>query len=1220
MSFSCPPSELQLYVLETLSFSGNNGLTLAEMWVKVSNKVNQALNLCSLDDFQKQIIWQWIFFHNDSNEESLQLYVLKDSKPVAIQPNYAEFTRESDAENTFRIKPTDDTQFKYLTNSEGSKKMRLQLGEKSFELLVEIARHGPSGVISSELCKNTGQDPRSLPMRFKKLEEFGFIKKTPYFDQAARLHTNLCVHYKFAKVTPKFEDNSVLRNANRFKQLIVQAVKQAPTNLRIFKDLKSQLKLDDCKSAHKFFDAMVESLHKNGYVEKVMVKDSEIDRLIYCVKYVKDLPRVLYDVYDYIEDPSNISLQIEEDMKSSPIQLPPTINHFFPLAHQLYQQIVDVGSSGATVKAIVRNVSGDATYRPLVRLLDNISSYVLDDSRNLIPIKNYPDFYDSESVVRTYDFLGKFRFYRYYTKSTIAHESVKNHKAKAPKSSPVDSKMSALTKKFFVPLGKTPKGSFIQVNKRPSSSKTSNSTKRPKKLSPIENKENTTVVDFQNVLNLADHVQFSNDPENYDTALDESGRTPEVVTKTPEVVSIKNVGSIVPEISLPEQRKRKSEKSTTNQLTVSLKGKRRRTELLAMIKELGGVTYTTANLRRALDERLGVATMTDIKTLARDISNLIAAGDIRTEDVEFEREKQSFRRRLLILTDENFKPTKEAIDQARENCRLDVGARPKLSDKRVVAAEVKLFETGDYSQRLRRLESLEKEVKLTRRRPVLATTTSSTIPPSSKPPSSRRQTKTARPSSIETKTQTKEEPVNEDIAIMGMKNTKRKKKLSKTTETKLGKRFRQIITFELTDAITLLRAVVISKTFKRGGIDFAQIASLFYYTDELAIKQKWRIVRKKIGGAKAISNAKQSFENIVLKGIEDSSVSVDALENIRFSFFLQLWKDADKAGLESFDKNPLLGTVEENITNYDVKEVPKVFADVFDLLEDNSMRQKESILANNTFFNITHVAPPVKRHNVLRTVLKAIVFTPEEQFTGLQVKQVLSEYSEEDTTEAAQDLMKDREMLYFGATDVPTKFVLTEKVYASINVKLKSKFYHQATKFYEDFVALSQSKKGLIVSQAIDNGQMAALLHLVSTEQAGLCHIDRAQLPVGYESRLVDKEKLACDIVAFANGELTLQRLPKVPIPIGRPCGHVWLDLNGNIHESLWTKIITSVLYYIVFRPGVSAALVHTKLHTVLESNDFDAVIGWLEESKCIYKGKYDGYIVSKNAFSILGF
>jgi transcription factor C subunit 3 len=705
------------------------------------------------------------------------------------------------------------------------------------------------------------------------------------------------------------------------------------------------------------------------------------------------------------------------------------------------------------------------------------------------------------------------------------------------------------------------------------------------------------------------------------TDQDTTTMTTEVAVKTEnEVISINEVESIKPDIVSDGPKKRRSEKKPI--IKVSLKGKRRRLQLIEIIKELGGVTYTTAKLRRSLDERLGVSTTTDIKTLARDISILISTGELEAETIEFERSGQLVKRRLLILTDEKLKPSKEAIEQAKEECLADNGVRNKARDRRIIEGEVTLYETSrPIGKKTKpRLESLGRG----RGGPGVEASTKKERTSGGK---SKRQVK----ASLES------DNVGNDSELMDLDNDvdvlpelvskKHKRKIKpakiKKETSKLTRRFRQTIKFDKSDATTLFRAVVISKSFKRGGIDFEQIALLFDDADEKVIKQKWTMVRKKVGGLQAVTKGKEAFEHIVIKGIEEGVVTTEDLEDIKFSFFLQLWKETDNSVLEAFDKTPLQSSVQDNLSMYNRTEVQETVGDLFEQLEDNSMRQKESILARKTFYNVDLPEITSKDHDELRTVLKAIISTPEEKYTAAQVKQILAQYDDEETKQASMALIRDREMLYYGTDDVTTRFVLTERVQNSLNVKLKPKFFTQAAGFKAHVQSIFEANKGLILSQGIANGEVAALLQLLSTKKTAICHIDKSQLPDGYESRLVDKEKLACDIVAFNDDANAIEDIvsdKRVPIPIGRPCSHIWLDVNGNINEQLWTKIIVAILYFISFRPGIPPYVIYNKLLTVLGYHDFFAVTDWLKSSNYIRQGNYDGYWVTNEWSTVLGF
>ncbi|KAG2733976.1 hypothetical protein G9P44_003501 [Scheffersomyces stipitis] len=1196
MSFNSPPSELVSGILDKLSFSGQNGLTLIELWDYMTSK----LQFNVLDDFQKQIIWQWLFFSNDDNTPLL-LYVTRGDEPLTILPDYKAFVEYEGGENKIRILVTSDTQWRYLTGLEPSKKARVSLGEKPFELLCEIAKYGISGILSPDLCKATGQDPRSLPLRFKKLEECGFIVRKNVYDEKSRQHTSLCVHSKFSGQWHHTEtsEEQTHKNAFKLRQLIVSSVKSAPNNLRSFKDLKKELKMDKTKSSGKFFGAIVEYLHKNGYVEKLMVKIPEDDQLVYSIRYVKDLPKDICDLTDYVEVFNSIDSNVDEEsnfIEDKPVadnheaQEVPYLNNFFPLSNQVLQNIVSSQDSGQTSKEIVRNLAGISGYRPFTRVLDSLASYVVDDHM-LLPLKSYKDLYDDLSLVRSYDYEGKFKLYRYFTRGEFKSSDVKEHKSQ--KNNGIISKLSLLklNDKNYDKLGKIPKGDLMVLRKRINTAPEVRHLKRKK----IEDNTRSS-----RKARKRERVNY----EEQENVVDEAAIEVEDDIQQTGGVTIDSLKPIAPifEAVFPKLRNTNNKRSVTS----SLKGGKRRTELLEIIKELGGVTYTTAKLRRLLDKRLGNSTATDIKTLARDISSLIASKDLDVETIAFCKTGQQITRKLLILTEEEYRPSSEQIQLAKDQCISDVGENRNQKSRRIIESEVTLFSsTGLRKMRQRegRLESLGQADEFSK-------------PPRRKP--AKKDSTNAFDSS--------EVPIQIDVTLPKLASKKHRrrskpnKRINEGTISRSPRRYKSSSKFDKSDATTLFRAIVISKTFMRGSIDFDAIASLFDDMDGKSVKQKWTVVRKSVGGLAAVAKGIEAFEHIIQKGIEDDLVSSEDLENIKFKFFLDLWKDSDGSVLDIEDKMPLFRTKKENSSAYSKVQVSESSSNLYDQLEDNSMRQKESILSGVTFFRREYKLER-KENDEIRTILKAMFATAEENFSQAQVKKILSEFGDDITYKASTALIKDKEVYFYATDGSSDRFVLTDRVYNALSVKITSKFLNQATKFEDNLSEIFHARKGIILSQGILGGQVCSLLHLISNEVASLVHIDKSYKFDGYESRLIDKEKLSCDIVVH-HGKKNIRagRTSKVHVPTGRACSHFWIDLNGNINDNNWKRIILAVLYYIHFRPGIPYAALHYKLHTVLGVRDYESVIKWLVESNCVTRGEDEGLWVSSGWYSILGF
>ncbi|KAK6455073.1 RNA polymerase III transcription factor [Scheffersomyces xylosifermentans] len=1193
MSFTCPPSELVSSILENLSFSGQNGVCLSDLW----NSICLRFHFSQIDDFKKQVIWQWLFF---CNEEPLQLYAIREGETLTILPIYEKFLKKEGTEDSIRILPTADTQWRYLTGLEPSKKSRLQLGEKPFELLCEISKHGSTGILAPELCKATGQDPRSLPMRFKKLQELGFIVRKSVYDENSRQHTSLCIHSKFLeqRQTDNLEDQA-FRNAFKLRQYIVTSTKHAPNNLRSFKDLKKEVKMDKSKSSSKYFGAIVEFLHKNGYVEKLMVKTPEDDRLVYSVKYVKDLPKDIYDLADYVDvfssmDPQEEDISISEDKSQVLMNDIPLFNNFLPLSNQVFEKISSSQQNGSTSYEIIRNFTGVSGYRPFTRLLDVLTSYVADESQ-LLPLKSYKNEYEKYSLVRSYDFEGKFKFYRYFI-TEVLNLPINDAKLKTLKVIPsLSNDLLELNEKYYEALGKTPKGGLFKSS---SNKRAMDGTSRPSKKSKIDSEQSVHESRTRRIKKV-NYKEISDDID------DESKGDLIRDTEYEALVEVDGLEPIEPQVHLEMHRSRTTSQKVIK--TASLKSRRRRAQLIKIIQELGGVTYTTAKLRRMLDERLGNATATDIKTLARDISILITSKELTSQSITFTKSGKDITRKLLILTDDKYRPTKEEIEKTKLKCMEDNGDANKPQSRRIIEGEVSLYSITrtekKKSSKSRRLDSLDEitvqgSKRRRRREPLKEDSTA--------------------PSATDENSDANLLP-----KLVSRKHRKRMKPDKTANEIKssrLPRRFKSNFKFDKSDATTLFRAIVISKSFMKGSIDFKEIAALFDGMDAKTVKQKWTVVRKSVGGLPAVVKGMEAFEHIVIKGIDDELVSAEDLENAKFRFFLDLWKDADGSVLDIEDKTPLYVSNEENFVVYNKVEVSESQSDLYDQLEDNSMRQKEAILSSVTFFLEKNHEVEGKEHDDIRTVLKAIFQTSKENFSPLQVKKILSQYGEAITSEASTSLIKDKELFYYGSDEQGDRFVLADKVLNTLTVRLTTKFLEAAAHFQDNIFSIFQASKGLILSQGIQSGQVASLLHLISDRTASLAHIDKAYKFEGYESRLIDKEKLSCDIVVYQDKKLDERGVCKVAVPAGKACSHFWLDLNGNINDEVWRKIIVAVLYNVHFRPGIPLHQLHYRLQTVLGVRDFKAVIKWLTDCNCITSGPSDGIWVTREWYSILGF
>lgn len=120
----------------------------------------------------------------------------------------------------------------------------------------------------------------------------------------------------------------------------------------------------------------------------------------------------------------------------------------------------------------------------------------------------------------------------------------------------------------------------------------------------------------------------------------------------------------------------------------------------------------------------------------------------------------------------------------------------------------------------------------------------------------------------------------------------------------------------------------------------------------------------------------------------------------------------------------------------------------------------------------------------------------------------------------------------------------------------------------------------------------------------------------------MDKDALTCELIVFKgpNNVPINQGISKVRVPVGKPCSYIWVDVEGQIDVKLWTHIIISLLYVIHYRPGIQALLLYEKFCNLLSRREFEVVIRWLIDSKCIEIGDYSGIWSNQNWLSLFGY
>lgn len=1262
MLLECTPGVLAKHLLEVIAVSDR--VSLQELWKRAKNKLTTE----TVDEFQKNVIWRALAAQGA--DVLFMVHIDTQLVTTAAHLSYGTLLLHGTEEDIW-IVPTDKCKYLYLTGTANYHKIITALGEKPVELLGVIARHGLDGVINSVLAQESNQDIRSIGVRLQKLEAAGLIIcQSVYLDQK---HTNQSTHVRFvadslvAKQNADVEEDiRVTRDAKRLKVMILEALKLSSNHIRGYSDLRKDLKLESVSEV-KFYKSVCNRLHYGGYIEKLQVELPQTKQRVYAIRFVKDI-----NLTDELNDVGDVTLDIKDEFSeddaepsaegSESIELP-SFNQFFTPFHQMFLQILARGESGVTIGEITKHMLGTSDFRPYNRVFEQLPTY-LSNSKTLKTFKKYAEPYDDFSATKLYDHEGKVKFYRYFV-TDVCKES--RPKPKNFSLAPRSNKMSLgdWEKKLAKSLGKISTESLLKKKERllnPSDLPAplpSKKRERAVKVDKDEEKEKLDTLELaqmaieeqgsrpkrarravsyslqevnlneednkDEVFNPDEHMEEdSADDENPDDENEEDALVERALRLKSEVADDVKIAPDLLEHDMNQRTDRGGRRvvrgANTPRTPSSLSTQKRRDELLKILAEEGGAAVVSGILIRCLDQRLDKTTETDKKTIMRDVSALVKDGVLETRDEQIGPEGRQIKRTLLILTSHREELTDERMQELHARF-FQESLKREVHNKRLIEAEINFVvekpkELADIELTTKRRERVE-----SRLREHDNIDSAATVKPE--------------PHSGRLEIAPNDEEVDENVfeTIKSKRKARKVPPLLNSANTSiLGiKRPRRSLKLEKEQATMIYRLVIIHRAFSKEAIDFGAVARLIGETDLELVRRKWSTLRRLFGGAEAITKGVETFQNMVIQGIDEGSISVDDLLHYNSEFFLRFWKKFDvNAELTISDRMPLLATYALNETRYDMSSsLEHTGTDLAEKIEETSMRQKEGILANIVFTCAPPEACKPKDHEELRSVLKSILSIDENELNSTAAKDLLKAYSADEIQSAADSMIRDREILLVSLNE-RKKFLLSERFHTTLTSRVfTERFFHDAELFRALVDDTTSANKGLVVSPGILSGEMAALLQRISDNSAQLIRVDRALKFENYESRLIDREQIACDIIVHGttpndgNEARNSKDTPNggsvtSPVPLLGACKPVWINLKTEVNAELWRKVVMIVLYHVVFKPGIPRAVLGTKLQVLLNNTDFDLALEWLVKNHCLVE--CDGALMATNSWQyILG-
>ncbi|KAI5962099.1 TFC3 [Candida pseudojiufengensis] len=744
----------------------------------------------------------------------------------------------------------------------------------------------------------------------------------------------------------------------------------------------------------------------------------------------------------------------------------------------------------------------------------------------------------------------------------------------------------------------------------------------PKNSSP-ENVENgETIDDIESTTEPTSDLVKPEPPLPLDTS---TTIEPELNTENAESTDIKSnnmqdsTNSYTPKLkntinTKPRSFKQENSKLKTSDITSDF----RREKFIELIKELGGITFTSAKLSRELSKKLNPPIEPDQKTISRDLKKLKDEGKLEIQAFTTLQYNREIKRNLIILTIPEFKPSDSKIEEFKKRSLNDSirKERKELKIPKVDESYVLLNSKENLKRNGSRLDSLDV----------------------SKVAKVNKNTKKQNPKDNmnEFEAFISGEPIYENLenfeaGIISKGNNKSTQRAKAREQQRLQNAMldNYPTQFELDDATSLFRSICICKTFDKISIDFEEIAKTFNVTNIKTIKRLWTSIRRQIGGMSAINKGIEDFEKIVSKGINEGIVRLKHLKKIELPFFLHLWSNSDASKIEIKDKKPLYNSMKENMKIYKRKQYHENFNSIFDQIENESMKQKEEILVNTPFYIKKKDAKDLKPNPLdeIKSTIKSIIRYAEQEELN-KYENILSKFDSKDVAESYKQLLEDGEIMNLNEENNDTtinKLRITEKCYNGLlSNQLINQFFKESSHFEDKINDIILQKKGLIISPLIEEGSLAKFINLIIHNKISIMHIDKKSDYFGYESRSMDKGQLDCDLITFKKKEEGSEAVEEnesiknIPVPLNQPCSYLWIDINGSIDVDLWKQILSTILYIINFHPGITKSIIYNKLKYLITISEFEIVLNWLIKSN-VLKVEGSGIWIKSNFLNILG-
>ena len=1140
------------------------------------------------------------------------------------------------------------TETKLWVTLTGYDQKECKIGNSAFELLLEIAKSREEGITTSDLTKKTRQDPRSVTGRLRKIKHL--------ISDVQKVHKGHLVKQVYLKkfYTGGKSDDKFINSRSQMKP-IIDRLKQSKNGIRQTSDLKRELNLDKDKRLSRAFIGALSWLDEKGYLEKVLVVSPTNPAIrIRCVRYVRDYVEESKNNTEYnsSDEDDNDDEDVEGEGRDGDdeddilegldnfnatgvlqdqglILEKPTdsgrnkflLNRFYPIQNQTYDLAAKSGIEGVSTPRVIKLVTGRDFRRNYTRFFEYFVNTV----------GKKPVITNGLQLIRLYDFEGKKKFYRIFTKeyfekftNVSTHTTIEplpalkyqkldiatlNKKSFSPLSGTLEYSLDEDGRENFfwsraygtAPIGRPRKNRAIQqiANKGqlPDTHCTEELKDQQEQKQELRHSQQQQDDNSLLIARDVDTVKVSDEQATQDISSREAGKETQNLGQIPNHAG---EGGI-------QEKEEKEYFSVNKNISVdgfsatSLKSLQRQRAILTALMQTGGIAFLRKHFFSTVSKFLGNDTTVDKKTVGKDVILMAKSQKIML------RVDPGTRKKLIALPGTSEDEIEKYLMEDKNQKITYFNSVIKNTDIYFFNQTARdKFHTGVKSvERIRQYQKKERKTKKQ--------------PPEGDLVRKPRMKRKKRALGAEEMPKKKLKAVEKKGLFSDIKKEE-KPSLKGKAKAKSGLLQKPGITYHVGEKSgfeALIMAVVISKSIT-NEIKWDQISRLFPKNRTEYLKKRWTLKRVSIGhsGWKAYV---EKWKRILVDAIKEEHISMEAVERLDLPRLIKLWTDYEmsynNANISLF-KDYDLNKKKYILTRPLHSQRSQISMSM------SSMVQREIFLFKQTYSYKPDVTVPVRDQKeqldgYARAVVRSILLEKDEmertEITALQnvPRDVLDK--------AIMDVARQRQAVLLGS-----KLEATTVLREFLELKGNYKPYEEAMEYSNKFLNFLYFKNGVIISRELSDEAAWLLVDLISRRKVRLdvIPIERQRQLFDYKTRKFEiatlSPPLICSLSNLDGKKPIVSPNTSVPVPLGRPYSKLWVSGSGTIRIDIWKYLVCLVTNYILYNPGVQIDKLEQEFGSVVSGVELSDVCRWLLRRKLMYESPYGGFYSSPKWYTAL--